>query len=359
MKQHAAVFIPLGVFVLLFDVHGSIRRPLKPLSIRIALLLLGSIVPCGIVCGSMAYCGVFDSFIFWTFSYAHQYISETPLSSACAAASATLKGILSSSPLMWYAAGVGCIVFVMRGWKRSGVLYSLLFAIVGFLAACPGYYFRNHYFIPMLPGVALLAVTGITALLIRCEQSKLPKWTTTVLSTLIVAAVLMTPFIIEAKPFFVDNPRDTIIKVYGNHNPFLQSETVAKYIKQHTLPTDKIAVLGNEPELYLLSQRRGGTSFLYFYPLVEEQAYALEMQKKMMTEIEASRPAYIVFDSWVAMMRNAKPIMDWFNPYVISHYNIVGVVDLQDTATTYVWDSPAATYKPKSRRALYVLKRVK
>ena len=81
---------------------------------------------------------------------------------------------------------------------------------------------------------------------------------------------------------------------YGT-NPFPESLKIAQYLKEHTSSEDSIAVLGSEPQIYFYAHRHTATGYIYMYPLMEPQPYALRMQEEMIREIEASRPAYLVF----------------------------------------------------------------
>ena len=72
-------------------------------------------------------------------------------------------------------------------------------------------------------------------------------------------------------------------------NPFPESIAIAEYIKAHSKEQDKIAVLGSEPQIYFYSNRHSATGYIYVYGLMEDQKYALKMQKEMAEEIEKMR----------------------------------------------------------------------
>ena len=72
---------------------------------------------------------------------------------------------------LWTLAGVGTVAGVWNERLRAGTLFCLGFLFFSALAVCPGLYFRHHYFIFVLPAVALLAGTGISALSDRCRPA--------------------------------------------------------------------------------------------------------------------------------------------------------------------------------------------
>ena len=62
----------------------------------------------------------------------------------------SLRYITLANWELWLAAVAGCVL----AWREKNYLL-LAFLGVSFLAVCPGFYFRDHYFILMLPAVAL------------------------------------------------------------------------------------------------------------------------------------------------------------------------------------------------------------
>ena len=82
--------------------------------------------------------------------------------------------------------------------------------------------------------------------------------------------------------------------IYGR-NPFPESVPIARYLREHTAPGDRVAVVGSEPQIYFYAGRRSATGYIYTYPLMELQPYATAMQQAMIREIESADPRYVVF----------------------------------------------------------------
>ena len=85
---------------------------------------------------------------------------------------------------------------------------------------------------------------------------------------------------------------------------------------------------------------------------MEPQPYALSMQKEMISEIEAAEPKYLVFvniqASWILKKDSKRLIHEWFNTYSRQYYDMVGVVDIEDDETRYIWNKDQQGYKLKS-----------
>src|SRR5581483_7749057 len=89
-------------------------------------------------------------------------------------------------------------------------------------------------------------------------------------------------------------PVDRITKLLYRRSPFVEAIDTATYIHDHTSPSDRIAILGSEPEIFFYAQRRSATGYIYTYPLMENQKFAHQMQMEMIAEITRGRPKYIV-----------------------------------------------------------------
>ena len=71
-------------------------------------------------------------------------------------------------------------------------------------------------------------------------------------------------------------------------NPFPETIKLAEYVRDHTDPSDTIAVGGSEPQIYFYSHRHSATGYIYPYPRMEAQTYARQMQSEMIHEIESA-----------------------------------------------------------------------
>jgi len=159
--------------------------------------------------------------------------------------------------------------------------------------------------------------------------------------------------------FFQLSPPDVVRSLYLA-NPFVEAIEIGKYIREHSGPEARVAVLGSEPEIYFYSGRHSATGYIYTYGLMEEQKYASQMQREMMDEIEKQRPEYLVHVkvpwSWMRKKNSDVTVLLWAEKYISENYRIVGLAEIGST-TTYRWDEQAEGYRPSSRYNVYVYKR--
>jgi hypothetical protein len=160
---------------------------------------------------------------------------------------------------------------------------------------------------------------------------------------------------------FEEAPANLSKTIYGRNNPFLESVEIGKFIKSRSLETDRVAVLGSEPQIYFYSQRLAATGYIYTYPLMESHEFSLAMQKEMMSEIESSRPKFLIVvgvdESWSERPTSEQYIFGWRDKYIRAHYTLVGVVDIDSPETVYKWDDDARTYTGQSMANVLIFER--
>ncbi len=327
MKQHGVFFAAFALGYVLIQ-----RRPKEA-----ALLAAATVAPFAVLCAALAGAGVFDKFWFWTVQYAREYATATPLSDGLKMLWSSLRYITLANWPVWIAAAAGLYLL----WREKRY-FLLVFFAVSFLAVCPGFYFRDHYFILLLPAVAL--AVGTTA------KPGWPIWAVT-------ACVLFSVY--EQHEFLFEfNPVMATAAVYGA-NPFPEAVQIGNFIRTNSEPTDKIAVLGSEPEILFYANRHSATPFIYTYPLMESHPFARKMQEDFVRDMESAKPKYAVMvnvaTSWLLAPDSPKVLLDWWATKGRKDYQQVGVADILPSGTQYNW---SATYRPRSTSHLVVLKRI-
>jgi len=395
MKQQG-IFLPVfGALAVLLSFR---RRQVFFSRSHIAVCLLyaaGAMLPFACVCLWMQLVGLFDKFWFWTVQYAWEYVNQLPINVVVQLFWRNMKGIIETNwPLFLLSiAGAARLAFSkgMQG-RRAFILGWTGFS---FLCVCPGFYFRQHYFIVLLPCVSILSGVGFTALLnsavrIGNAESFSPItqkvfsaiWRKQVtnhiamqsssrrvlarrlfvgLTTLVLIAAVAYPVGAQCSYYFIWSPRKACREIYGS-NPFIEIPIIADYIKNNSGPDDRIAVLGSEPEIFFYAGRLSATGYLYTYALMEEHPFVRRMQDQMIAEVDEAKPRFLVLvnvpTSWLRRANSDSHIFDWMQSYTATGYDLVGMADLvSKDQTDYKWDSEAAGATPQSRYYLLVFRR--
>jgi hypothetical protein len=366
MKQPAVFFVAFGFLYLLWALWKVRPFVWRRCAWRSVVFLAGATIPFGVTCLILVQAGVFQRFWFWTFTYAREYVSETPVSAALTQFWDRLILVIGPSFGLWILAGIGVIGMLWKQRCRDHAVLVIGFLGFSFLSVCPGFFFRPHYFILVLPAVSLLV--GVTLKCVRefLVRGKSPNVWEQGVPGLIVLAALGYSVIQEKQLLFELPPAVASRNIYDRSiygpNPFPESLEVAKYIKAHTAGDARIAVLGSEPQICFYSGRRSATGYIYIYSMMELQPLALRMQREMIDEIEAARPEFVVFVnlplSWWAKPNSERMILEWSERYLKQNYDLVGVADIVSfDVTEYRWDNQVKDYQPQSLDYLLVYKK--
>jgi len=360
MKQHAVFFIAFAVTFFIWTVIRTDPFNSNRLVTGSILFLIASAVPFIVSCVVLYAAGVFPQFWFWTFTYGSQYVSEVPLSEAVRRFMILALRAINPWGFLWAIAGIGLTAVL---WDKKAMIrccFLIGFTLFSFLTICPGFFFRNHYFVTLLPAVALLAGVAASAMVRFLSDRRMPA-SLQILPILAMAAALVGPTIILSDFFFRATPVRACRMMYGV-NPFPESIEIAEYIRSHSTTDDKIAIIGSEPQLYFYSDRKSATGYIYVYGLMEPQHYAYNMQIEMIREIEEARPKYAVIinvpTSWLRRPDSSTTIFKWAETYLRMKYRIAGFVDISRGGNSKAyWDDEARRNKPTSQFNVFVLER--
>ncbi len=337
MKQHGVFFVAFGGFLLARALVSRSPTPWHGRAWTGGLFVCGIALPLGLLCLVLWATGVFDRFWFWTFDYARAYVSQAPLAVGARLLTGGLKELVIDSPLLWSFAVVG---LASPFWQKEktrtfAIVYSFL--VFSFLATCPGFFFRSHYFILLLPAVALASAVGMSTLARRLAGQR----PATEIATVLLAIAMLVQFVSEGPVYFTLTPTEVCRRMYGT-NPFPESLDVARHIRENSSEDETVAVLGSEPQIYFYSRRRSATGYVYTYALMERHKFALDMQKEMIAQIEAARPRFIarvgITTSWLVRHDSPRLIFQWSNDYLASRYTKVGDYPSTGKAAVELWE---------------------
>lgn len=359
MKQPGLLFC---LFAALFLIKSEWTPPIvwPKLIGRLGTLVAGMSLPYALTCMVLWKAGVFRKFWFWTVSYAAQYGTVNTLSVGLREFRISFPRVIEHSVLIWIIAAIGISALWWHADARRHRIFVLGFVVFSVLAVCPGLYFREHYFILMLPALSLL--TGIA---VRSAFYGLGERTNSgfvaSLPALGFAVVFAIVLLSQYELLFELDPSSAARFIYGAQ-PFEQAVVIGDYIRNNSQPGARVAVLGSEPEIYFYAHRHSATGYIYTYPLMETQSYAAKMQDEMISQIEAARPEFVVMVwfpmSWLRTEDSNDHILDWAKDYLMSRYDVVGVADMEnEDSTIYHWGAEAITYAARPPYVLYLYRR--
>jgi hypothetical protein len=228
----------------------------------------------------------------------------------------------------WLLAAAGPVLAWWNKAARQKTLFVVVFWLFSFMGTAIGWYFRAHYFILVLPAFAILVGMAVASLQRILPSGKMKNVFQSL--PLILFAAILGWAILYQSPAFFQLPPLRVCQIIYQGNPFVESLAAANYIREHSAPDARIAVVGSEPEIYFYARRHSATGYIYTYALMEPQPAALAMQHEMISEIETNRPEYLASVpyqlSGLPRSHYTAPIFEWLDQYTRTFYNMVGVV---------------------------------
>lgn len=358
MKQHGAFFV---LFCALYLGWGeSKKKKLRILLQHAASFASGVLLPYLATCWLMYRAGVFRQFWFWTVAYAGEY-SKMGLRRAIRAFLENSQAVAAPAAPIWILAAVGLTALFWSPSARIHARFLIALSVCSFLAICPGAYFRPHYYIVVLPIAAILAGVAVSSAADKLAELKASRLLT-IAPVLVFLACFGLSVLWQRQTYFSMDPAAVVQAIYED-NAFVPAVKIADYVREHSPETARIAVLGSEPEIYFYARRHSATGYTYMYSLIAHHKYTERMRDEMMREIEVNRPLYVVYvdvwDDWGGR-EGGGPQLASFLPrlreFMDRSYGVVGVADIGDY-TRYFWDAAARDYRPRSSKAIYVLRR--
>jgi hypothetical protein len=312
---------------------------------ELALFCGAFALPYLVTCLILWAAGVFPQFTFWTITYARKYATAVPSGIANEAVRTTLKAVSGANVLLWILPWVGALLL---SWERRLAnehrffLVALLLCSFGSISV--GFYFRQHYFITLLPVMALLSGLAVSRAIRLVKHDITIELFLAIPIFLLFGLGCLISLGGNGPTWFATSPTEAVESTYAT-TLFTEARKLAEYIRRNadipvgvrghsqraadrndadknvgvTARPTRIAVLGSEPQIYFYSRRRSATGYIYMYPLMETHPYAAQMQQDLISQIETNKLDYIVFVnytySWVPQPNGPRIFHDWWQTY--------------------------------------------
>ena len=355
MKQSGVFFAPLALIVVLADELAAKPRQPARLARNGLALGVGSAAPILLTMGYFAAAGRFSTFWFWTVDFARQFAEQVSPAGAWESLRTGTADATAGFQMVWVLSIAGLIAVLRdRSQGRNRLPYGA-FAVAGALSVVPGFYFTNHYYLSLLPAAALFvgALASGTALP-GGRAARAGVWLLAGLGLILGVAKYDTYY------FGLASDASLSRRIYPG-NPFAESIEIGEYLKRHTTPEDRIAILGSETQILFYAQRRSASRFVNTYFLTALHARNREMQLEMIRDIERARPKYLLTVlspfSWMRRAGSPLDIFDWLGAYRHG-YRREGVVEFPFHRSTARWGPDAEKASVESNHVIEILRRI-
>lgn len=187
------------------------------------------------------------------------------------------------------AAGLAGVGFARR--RDRGFAAGWLLASAAGVAV--GLYFRPHYFVLILPPLAVLAAAPLAAALraLLRRPSPAPAWAGGLAA---VALAVGPPAAANADTLLAESPGAVARRIYGQ-NPFPESPAIGAHIRERSPPDATVLVVGSEPQILFHARRRSATRYIIFYPLTGDYPDAAARQRELVERVREAPPEWVVW----------------------------------------------------------------
>ncbi|GAM10541.1 undecaprenyl phosphate-alpha-4-amino-4-deoxy-L-arabinose arabinosyl transferase [Geobacter sp. OR-1] len=289
----------LILFAFLFFLPKS-RGSMKGMLVNVGSFILPIVVLAAVTLGYFASKGALDDLLWWTikfpFNYRDSGIYGPPIGKAFERIAPEFALPLAASlpTAVW-------IVLKRPGYKELLMMVLTLGAVAG--VYLPGKFFP-HYFIILIPQLAILAGGGIASVF-AMDNVRHP-------AVVVLIIAVLSYSIMKEYRFYLFYPPEKISELkFGKQ--FVEAVELAEYIKNRTVPADYLFQWGLEPELYFLSTRRSPTRYIAsVLPAWSEHPQRAVLE--VLTAIQQKRPKYLVYQPDWADWEGQEEI-----EYVIDH----------------------------------------
>lgn len=358
VKQQAVFFMPLGALYVWAFLHerGGGQRSWRAATLLVLWLALGSVLPYLLVYGYMLADGRGAAFWFWTYDLP-QNLGVTHGNTEKITLFKQMSAIVFRGQWgLWLLAVAGAVLVWMRSsWGGAQKTFAVAFPVLTFGGVLMGAAFYPHYWVLVLPGIAVLV--GLAVYLIGKNASF------SAIAALLFAVAIGQAVISNADYYFSDSHLTILRKAYL-FNPFPECKIVGEEIKKRSKPGDEIAVLGAEPELLMYAGLPSISGHIFPYHLVDGQPYNLGFQKEVVQSMLERKPRFaVVFTSgtsWLAT--DVKRTNDFLNRlsqplFNNSAYHRIGIVDIFNNKQVFKWDKELEGFTPESQIQIWVYQR--
>ena len=298
---------------------GRSRHSLMPA----LCLMVGAMGTTGLIVAPLVATGVLDDFLYANVAYNWLYVGAQSFGDRLKHLKAVLFFLAVAAPLV-AGALAGSLIVWRRSRRRSAAYLLISWAAASVVGVASGWRFFPHYFLQLLPAMALLTAVAIHRWFPGQKIGAIGK-------PLLVAGVLLIAISSTTSGALYFSREDAQKRFY---EPLFQQErwatasrALGAYIAERTGPEDAIFVFGRESQIYFYADRRPAVRYFYDWAY----RYDKDTLEETMEELRRARPTYIIDSVQSPLFEDY-----WryhppeFQAFLAENYDYVGLVYFAD-----------------------------
>ncbi len=345
IKQPAVVFILFGLIVLLLQKHRSFGQ-------RVADCLIfgvASLIPYLLIVGWFLLKGRFADFWHWTFTMPS---AQTVATDSWTYLKLLVPMMVGNHWLFWVAGVVAAcaLPFWLKDKTSAWWITGLLIAAA--LSTVIGLGYMPHYFIPMIPWIAVALAASLVGVAQRFGLQAF-RFLSVVLALGTVA--------LNSSYFFKPN-HERISEACYHWNGFAEIEKLGEQLARRLKPGETIGIYGSEPQLNYYTNTLHCSSHLYMYPVIRTSAFGKSYQEQFKQDLMRCKPKYLVVTaseaSWIPGFAEQPYFKQELMALVKSEYELVARANIGQQPMQIVWDEALKSHKPPQCPPILVFRRL-
>ena len=336
-------------------IYYALIKPIdwKKLLLNIGTYSVAVFATFGLMCLVMAAQGALGEMWYFAVEFPRTYLSAVPFDVGMSFLQQFGGKVVNGYLPFWIIAACGVFLLFFTKENLHKKIWMPIWAALAFMTVTPGFRFYGHYWLMVMPILAVLVGAAFYGL-----QSLLKgrgKMLATLIPALIFGLIFIQNIASHSSYYFDPNYENIIRDTYGM-NPFPEAKVIGDKLKPMAKKGDKILLFGSEPQLYIYTGMDAPNRHAYFTHLVSDatKTRANDWQKEYIDNLNTEKPRFIViFQNQVSL--GVKPnanraILDFIGNYLNNDYQKIGNVDILGRDNTlYNWDiQQVQTYKPRS-----------
>lgn len=302
--------------------------------------------------------GVWKEFWFWNVEYIRLYSSTISGEKAMEALSFGFSTASRNFVILWVAGALGLIVLWGSKLSREKQWLLLALAVFSFAAVAPGRRFYHHYWLHLLPALALL-VTAFFYTVRYWMEKAFSAPAARVAAFGLAGVALAMPVLSNARLWSAPNYSRLMTGLFPG-NPFVENKTLADYLGKRIQPGEEIAVLGSETPYFVYLDRMPLSRHFYMAFLSRPTEFSEQWQQEALDTLVARKPEYVVFNfiaySWMVKPNSSKLFYDKSYEWCMREYEPIGwVFYRQKNRPEVVLDETARNYSPPKDGTPFVM----
>jgi hypothetical protein len=355
-KQTGLLFGVIPAFLLFHDFWTKTPRQYRNLLQNMAYFALGLVIPIAICAIWLIKIGSWEAFIYWNHTYLSKYSNTVEWNEANHILESSFKMLTKHVSLLWCLGLGGLLALLMRNLPIYQRITIILLLLCGGISVFLGKRFYLHYWLHILPVLAILICHLCYTVFTFLENKKI-SWL-----ALPIIGLLFLLSIMDLKTIWTSSNLNGCMYEMFMGNAFVESKVLADFLEKRLKPEDMVVALGSEPQFYVYLHKKAPSRHFYSAFLNRQTEYSLDWQKEALQDLTQSKPKYLIFPlikhSWM-LKENTKT--DYYYgawKMMREQYKVIATVELSPNGKPiYFYDASAEAHKPSTTEYILITER--